>query len=64
MINEKEFIVNTFYNNLKFTSLLLLSVLIILGVPVLGYAEITAVSDRTAEVRDAIVAPVSRCQYC
>ena len=29
--------------------------MIVLGVPVLGYAEITAVSDRTAEVRDAIV---------
>ena len=58
MINEKEFIVNTFYNNLKFTSLLLLSVLIILGVPVLGYAEIAPVSDRTSQVRDAIVAAV------
>ncbi len=49
---------NTFYNNLKFTSLLLLSILIILGVPVLGYAEIAPVSDRTLQVRDAIVAAV------
>ncbi len=49
---------NTFYNNLKFTSLLLLSILIIFGVPVLGYAEIAPVSDRTPQVRDAIVAAV------
>ena len=46
---------NTLKKNLKFTVLLLVSLMIVLGVPVLGYAEITAVSDRTAEVRDAIV---------
>ena len=52
---KKEFFVNTLKKNLKFTVLLLVSLMIVLGVPVLGYAEITAVSDRTAEVRDAIV---------
>ena len=46
---------NTLKKNLKFTVLLLVSLMIVLGVPILGYAEITAVSDRTAEVRDAIV---------
>ena len=52
---KKELFVNTLKKNLKFTVLLLVSLMIVLGVPVLGYAEITAVSDRTAEVRDAIV---------
>ena len=51
----RSFFVNTLKKNLKFTVLLLVSLMIVLGVPVLGYAEITAVSDRTAEVRDAIV---------
>ena len=54
----KEFFVNTLKKNLKFTVLLLVSLMIILGVPVLGYADITPVSDRTAEVRDAIVAAI------
>ena len=55
---KKEFFVNTLKKNLKFTVLLLVSLMIVLGVPVLGYAEITPVSDRTAEVRDAIVAAI------
>ncbi len=49
---------NTLKKNLKFTVLLLVSLMIILGVSVLGYAEIASVSDRTPQVRDAIVAAV------
>ena len=52
---KKEFFVNTLKKNLKFAVSILVALMIVLGVPVLGYAEITAVSDRTAEVRDAIV---------
>ncbi len=49
---------NTFCKNLKFTVSILVSLMIILGVSVLGYAEIASVSDRTPQVRDAIVAAV------
>ena len=46
---------NILYNNLKFTLLLLLPLLIVLSAHVLVYAEITPVSERTQQVRDAIV---------
>ncbi len=47
---------NTFFINHKSTLSILLSLLTILSGQTLSYADITSVSDRTEEVRDAIIA--------
>ena len=48
----------TYYSNHKLILSIILALLTTLGIQVASYADITPVSDRTAEVRDAIVAAV------
>ena len=54
----KEFILKPFYLNQKKFYPILVFLLIVIGIQVTGYADVTLVSERTPEVRDAIIAAV------
>ena len=55
---KKELMLKSFVENRNWFVLILLGFLTVLGMQVTSYADITPVSDRTSQVRDAIVAAV------